>query len=239
MNSKRAAVSAVLGVATIVLIPILALSGNPPTARAEEEVPALPLTCVLQVSGSLGVVVCGGEVVDQLNLPTIQVPGPTQRITIPVTLPPITQTIRIPGPTVRLPGETVTIPGLGATATVTATQTVTRNPQGSEGPIGRPVETITVEVTPSDSPSTLSPGQTPTESVTIRPEPKDPEVRTRTEEIVRNVLVGTIVTVALALLGIIALVLGYKFGYGDGRKNMEKDEVAFLRSLLPKRGKHQ
>lgn len=175
---------------------------TPSPANAEEG-------CVINV---LGIKVCGTLV--GVPLPPvvtvtvkpdpIRIPGPT------VTLPPIQGPV-VPGPT-----TTVTIPG--------ATETVTAQPN-TVGPSALPTEQPTATVTETGQPSTTR------GTVTASPEPEvrtNTETRTKTETIVRNVAIGALVTLALALLGIIALFVGYYLGHKDA----EKQEENFLGKML-------
>lgn len=118
----------------------------------------------------------------------------------------------IPGPTVTVtklpkPNKTITIPG--PTRVITKTQkTKTR---------------------------TIEPGrQMPTRSVTIEGDPVQSKqvIKTHTHEktIIKKVFLGTLVGLVLAALGVLALFLGYYFGYRDANK----DEDKFLRGLLSK-----
>jgi hypothetical protein len=68
-------------------------------------------------------------------------------------------------------------------------------------------------------------------TVTVSPEPEvrtETETRTKTETIVRYAAIGGLVTLALAALGLIALLVGYYIGHRDAERN----EKRFLGNML-------
>lgn len=210
--------------AVMVVVMVVVLSfgfatrgGEAPASAAVDE------GCIIDIQGPIGVLICGGEVVDRLPLPTVTVRGPT------ITLPPVTvpgPTVRVPGPTVTAPGETRTVEVPGGTETVTlpgetvtvqvpnGTQTVTPEPR-TIGPVA-----------PSESPTTR---QDPSPDGTIVPDKKTDSVdlgdgKTTKTEVGLGIL-GILVLIGLALL---AMWAGYTLGY----KDKERKDTNFLRALL-------
>lgn len=208
----------------IILIPAAALSNKEP-ARAEP-VQADLVSCA-QEGNSVVCRLLDNTVILAVPIPTVKVPGPTIRLPGP--------TIRIPGPTVIIPGATVTVPGLpGATVTVSAnpgpTRTVTIRPS-NPGPSALPTRTVTISVGPQGTTTITPSGQNPTVRATITPPPEVETrtvTRTKTETVIRNVVLGTLVSLVIAALGILALYLGYIMGQKDAQKN----EDQFLESLI-------
>lgn len=178
---------------------------TPSTANAEEG-------CLLN---ALGIKVCGtllGQPLPEVVTVTVR-PEPIRLPPVTVTLPPRpprTVEVPVPGPT-----RTVGIPG--------PTKTVTARPN-NPGPSAAP--TVTATVTPQPA------GQTPSASATLPSAPEKPktvvETRTKTETIVRTVIVGTLAAIILAALGCLALWLGYVLGY----KGAERKEARSLRGML-------
>lgn len=170
-----------------------------------------------------------GETACVLNVIDIKVCGPLvtplPTVTIlpnPIQLPGKTITLRPAPVTVTVPSQTKTVVIPGPTSTVTVHSNTTRASAGQpEAP------TATVTTNPKS-------GQTPPSHDTVSEAPEPPkhsvvhETRTKTETIVRTVLAGTLVTLLLVGLGILALFLGYILGQRDAAK--EEDD--FLRSLV-------
>lgn len=142
----------------------------------------------------------------------VPVPGPT----VTIRPPRATKTIR-PQPKKIIITERVTVPGPPAPR-----ETVTLQPIIPPQPPA-PTETVTVTV----EPPTRQPVP-PRDTVGEPLERPEPEVRTKTETVVRYVLLGTLVSMVLAGLGLLALFLGYLLGQRDADKN----ENEFLASLL-------
>lgn len=167
--------------------------------------------CVINV---LGIKVCGtllGQPLPPVVTVTVR-PDPIRLPGATVTLPaPPRATVEVPGPTVKVPGPT---------------KTVTVNP-APVGPSELPQPTKTVTETTA--------GQTTTSRVTVTPSPEvntevrtEHETQTKTETIVKKVFLGTLVSLVLALLGLIAMLVGYYFG----RKDEERKEKRFLGNIL-------
>ena len=198
----------------IVLIPVsfFAAKPEPATAATNDIVSCEPRGSNIVCS------VLGEGVILTVPIPTIKVPGPTIKVpgpTVEVPVPGPTRTVEVPVPG---PTRTVEIPGPTETVTVRPD-----NPQPSQAPAE--TETVTVQPEPTGQPS-------PTRgTVAPSPEPEvvtETETRTKTETIVRQVLLGTLASIAFAALGILALFLGYLLGQRDAKKNEDK----FLESLL-------
>jgi len=224
---RKTVIKVLSAVVSLVMVIVLAFGA----ALSPEPVQAAPAPqCIVQVQGTVGLVVCAGLPIVQVPLPTVQVSGPTISLP-PVTLPPIT-----------LPAETVTVQIPGGTETVTQTvnvlETETLEPS------------VTVDNTDSlsnDTPSVL-PQPTVSASETGQNPPGDGTIGT--EDDPPNVDLGdgktTIVEVGLGLLatvGIVALiVLALWTGYYIGYKDKEKNDTSFMRSVLEQakltRGKH-
>lgn len=110
----RHARNAVMSVVALVLAVVLSFgwaTSTPEPAKAEGS------GCIIQIEGSIGLVICGGELVEQLQLPTVKV---TETV-----VDQIIKEIRVPGPTIRIPGPT---------ETVTETTTITASPTGQAVP---------------------------------------------------------------------------------------------------------
>lgn len=220
---------AVAAVITIVMVIVLAFgaltNGSSDAAADDVNVPRVTVTvtappdlkgCLVNLNDGLGVVICGGEVVDEIPLPTVTALPTVIPTRLPtVTLPPITVTdiVRVPGPvrTVTIPGptETVQIPG----PTQTATESVTQPPGTATA-----TATVTRQVEVDDG--------------TIEPDMPDTVVERITKFGLG--LLGT-----LAILGFILAVLW--FGYIRGWMSAKKNEERSLRNLLnfAKQGKHR
>lgn len=155
----------------------------------------------------------------------------SQRLTLPtVTLPPITVTRTVTPPPIRIPGDTVTrtvtpeprvVPG--PTRTVTAEpENNTDSRRGPEPP--QPTASITVDgSTPSDGAS----AEPETETIT-KTEPGETRFRT----VVQKVGWGALASLGIFLLGLIAYIVGYRLGYGDGRKNEVNRNTRWLQNIL-------
>lgn len=202
--------------------------------------------CILDIRGTLGVTICGGEIVDSVPLPRVTVTeNVVRRITDTVTE---TIRVRVPGPTVRVtvPGPTSTVKIPQDVETVfrpgeTVTVFVSRGPQGvttetaTSAPRRGPVETVTETVTPSP------PRQDPTDDATI-----DSPGEFFTPDINFGDNRPTVAEVGIGLLTALLILaitmLGMFYGYRIGRKRQENDETNFIRALLDeakiRRGKH-
>lgn len=165
--------------------------------------------CVVQVQGTVGVVICADVPIAQVPLPTVTVKGPT------VTLPAATVTVNVPGPT-----KTVTIPGGTQTVTTTVTEEVSN---------GNPTETVTVSPEPSSLPTATvtETGQSPPGDGTIGDDGPTVDFGDGTTTIV-EVGLGLLATIALVGLLLLALWSGYYIGY----KDKEKKDTSFMRALL-------
>lgn len=209
------ALSGVIGILIAVLVPFALIQGSDEPAQAsyqEDITLTLPPITVTQ---------------PPVTLPPVTLPPVT--LTNLVTLPPVTvrpPTVTVPPVTIRPPRITITdrviIPR--ATQTVTDRQTVTRRPDGNSSQSNQ-TNTVTETVTETR--------QGPTDRVTVTTSPDvvtetDTETRTTTETVVDYVVVGGIVTLALAALGILAMFIGYVLGQRDAKKN----EDDFLEGLL-------
>lgn len=206
--------NAVASVVALVLVVVLSFGW---ATSSPEPVAAQDTGCIVQLEGTLGLVICGGEIVQQLQLPTVKV---TQTV-----LEQIVKEIRVAGPTIRIVGPTETI--------------TVRVPQGTTVP----TETITV---PGET-KTLRPSQAPTvtETTTVTPSPTGQAVPSddKVEPDNNNsspIDFGdgdtTVVEVGLGALGIVAfmvlLLLAMYGGYALGWKNKERDETLFMAGLL-------
>lgn len=134
---------------------------------------------------------------------------PTKTITLPVKTvtirpPRITRSVFIPGPTTR----------------VTLRNNITETVQG-------PTRTVTRVVSVTGQPSTSYVTVTPSPIVKTVTETK---TQTKIETVVKRILLGTLVSLVLAALGILAMFLGYIMGQTDAKRN----EDNFLQSLRAK-----
>lgn len=162
-----------------------------------------------------------------INIPTITLPPlpapPRATVTVRVNVPGDTETVRVPGPTktvtkapktvtVTLPGEdkTIRVPVTGPTKTATVTASANPSPVG-----------------PTPSASNTPGGQSEVHRANMG--------GTRTETIVKGVGVGALALAALALLGFLALLLGYKLGFTDGGQKELTSEREWMRNLLDKK----
>ena len=222
-------------VASIVLVCVLAF-GFVTGASGSEDRPELstqPVGCILDLQGTIGVVICGGEVVDQLPLPTVKI---TETV-----VDEIIKTVRIPGPTqtvtVRAPGAETTVTVPGPTRTVTETvrvpgPVVTRTAQPGARPTATATETVTASTIITAKPAPQTTRQTPVEDDTI--EDSDgflffPDVNFGDE----RVSAGEVGLSLLAVLGLAGLILLAMYGgYGIGYKDKERRDTNFMRALL-------
>lgn len=200
-------------IVSLVMLVMLILA---PAAPANAEV------CTINVQGTVGIVVCAGQVIGQVPLPTVTASGPT------VTLPPIpgvttiipgpTQTVQVPGPTatVTVPGdsETVTLSGPTVTATVPG-----RTPQAV------PTQTITISPVPD---STVTTTETVNQGSKVD-KPDSDSVLFDLPPLTTKQTVGYSLVVLLILCGLI--VFGLWLGYVIGYKDSERKEMKFLDAL--------
>lgn len=226
MNPKKASLIAVLSVMLIVMVPLLGvmLSSGPSAAETQETTAAENIT----LPGAT-VTITEKEVLPPVTLPPI-----TAFVTLPpVTLPPI----RLPGATVTLPGATVNVPGPrlppvtvsvpGGTQTVTETVVAPQPTRTVFGPLNPgAVSTVTATETVTE------PGQTATAYATVTTSPDvaktNTETKTEKEKVTERILLGTVISLALAVLGLLALFLGY----GLGQKDAQRNEDRFMNSLI-------
>lgn len=210
-SMKKHCLGAIISVLAIVLVAVIGCLAviSPSAATADRQ------GCVLDINGPVGLVVCGGEVVDQLPLPTVTIKGPT------ITLPPIT----VPGPTIKVPGPTETItvevPGPTITApTETVTEEVTRDV----------TETVTETATEESIVTETVTGQPAPEGGTITPEPPEASDRGGFIGVIQAVGVGILSLILLFFIVIFGMYLGWRMG----RKGQEKEDIAFMQDLLDK-----
>lgn len=211
-------VSAVLALVAMVVL-VLSLAVSPEPAQSAPPAPQ----CVVQVQGTVGIVICADIPIAQIPLPTVSVQGPTVTLP-PVTLPPIT----VPGPTrtvtlppVVVPGgnETVTLPGNTVTETVIVTdeetKTIKPDPQSSQ-----PTTVVTETGT----------GQNPPGDGTIEDNDMgDPTINFGDgHTTVVEAAIGLLTTLLLVGLLLLTMWAGYILGY----KDKEKKDTRFLRALL-------
>lgn len=173
--------------------------------------------------------------------------------TVTLTLP--NKTVTITGPPITISGPPVTITAPPGLTTRTVTVTVRAHPHRPRktvyvhvpGPVRttyiiqpkhtvtvRPHNTVVTQMVTITSHPTRQPGHV---RGTVSPTP-DPEVivRTKTEVVVRKILVGTLVSIGLAVLGILALYCGYILGQKDSEKYQNK----VLKGLIGRaRGEHR
>lgn len=212
MSPKRTAAMAILAVLMIVVIPVSFFAAQPEPASAESN----DIVSCQPRGSNIVCSVLGEGVILTVPIPTIKVPGPT---------------IKVPGPTVTVRPDPIEVPVPGPTRTVEIpgpTETVTVRPNNPQ-PSQAPGETETVTAQPEPQPTGQPTG--PRGTLTSSPEPEvvtETETRTKTETIVRGVLLGTLASIAFAALGILALFLGYLLGQRDAKKNEDR----FLESLL-------
>lgn len=148
-----------------------------------------------------------------------------QRLTVPtVTLPPIRVTIT--APPIRVPGDTITetvtvsprtqvIPG----PTRTATAQPDNNATNRTGP-PQPTASITVD------------GVTPSPGVVTKTETKTKPGATKFKTVVKRIGWGALASLGIFLLGLIAYIVGYRLGFGDGRKNEVRQNTKWMLNLL-------
>lgn len=203
-----------------VLVPLFLVfalsSGSQATPKAEGEDVEIPASTV--------------TITEKVILPPVTLPAVTLP---PVTLPPVTL------PPIRLPGATVTVPGVRLPPIILpgprSTETVTRSVRQTETVrVPVPESTRTVKV-PESTVTVTEPGgrQTVTEYDTVTPSPDvvtNTETTTETKTVVKRVVLGTLISLALAGLGFLAMLAGYSFGQKDAQRN----EDNFMRSLLDK-----
>lgn len=228
-----------MAVLAIVLAVVLSFGW---TTSTPEPAVAQGQGCILDISGTIGLVICGGEIIDRLPLPTITIKGPT--ITLPplppVTIRPprVTETVTVPGPTTvvtQAPGGTETVyvveTVVGPTSNVTVSTTETTTARPSDGP----TQTVTEQTE-----------TTVTASPTRQPEPDDGKVEPEPPAVDLGDGKTTIVEAGLGVLSLLALVglilLGLYAGYVLGYKDRENKDTKFMRALLEqaslRRGKH-
>lgn len=185
---------------------------------------ALPPGCVLRLQGSVGVVVCAGQVLGQLPLPTVEV---TETVTEEVI-----KRVPVPGPTIFVPrpGATVTVPSDTQTVYITQTgpgqtSTVTARPRPNA-----PAPTSLPSAIPT--PSETGTGQPVPPSATIGPaKPLSPAEKFDFGDgnvTVQEATLGLLATLLLVAGFLGTLYAGYSFGYREA----EKQDTNFLRSML-------
>ena len=213
--------------ALILIITLVGLVVTAPPVESKE-------SCIVNVSGTLGIVLCAGEPVANIPLPTVSIAGPT------VTLPPLprattTKTVRPPQVTVTktviAPGPTkrVTVPGPTRLATTTKTvapETVTRTEVREETKTKVVTKTVT-----------QSPRQARDTRGTIGPQEQHPGFPLYHSSPAEAVGIGLLTLLALVGLILLSMYGGYLLGYKDS----ERENVDFMRALRDKlmvRGKH-
>lgn len=200
----------------LVLLVLVMLLFVPAKAAADDG-------CILNVSGTIGIVVCAGEPVANLPLPTVTVRGP--EVTDIVKVPGPTVTVRPPQATVtrtafvQEPRETIYFPG----PTTTATKTV-------ETPVPT---TMTDQITVTETT-----GQNPVRDGTVSQEDGDTfEFPSLSLSPTEAVGIGLLSLLALVGLILLAMYGGYILGYKDS----EQEDSNFMRALRDSmlvRGKH-
>lgn len=136
----------------------------------------------------------------------------SQRLELPtVTLPPVRVTITAPPRPVGTATRTVTVRPEAAPAPPPPTKTVTARPDNNaeQDRPDAPTATSSITVdgtTPSSEPKT--------ETRTVK-EPGE----TQFETVVKKVGWGALASLGIFLLGIIAYLVGYRLGFGDGKKD--------------------
>jgi hypothetical protein len=213
---------ATLIVVLCVLIPVTLINQSQDSASATAQ-----QGCVVDITGIVGVVVCGGEVVDQINLPTVNI---TETRLLP---PPPQATVTVPGPTAtnNVPGPTKTITVFleGPTKTVTVRE---------REEIIVPVEkTKTVTATPSRQPD-ISDG---TVAPSPEPEPEDntlvagdsyeqgPVTKLLDRIDTPAEIAGLSTLTLLILIGL--LLLGMYGGYSFGYRDSDRENANFMQAL--------
>jgi hypothetical protein len=205
--------TAVAGVLALVLLVVLPLFMWP-SAQAQDN-----QDCSVQIgSGGIGIVVCGGEVVEQLPLPTVKITVPAPTVTDIVPGP--TKTVTVPGPT-----KTVTAtPAPGPTVFITDTETVTQP---------GPTTTTTARPEPTMLPETVT---RPTAPPVLEPaEPLQPNEGFFDfgidfgdgDTTLGETSLGIGVSLLLIALILAALYGGYVLGYKDA----DKENASFLAAL--------
>lgn len=208
-HSLRATAATAL-VASIVSAPFILSHSDAQadTPRSDISLPGITVGPTIKVDGLI--TVGPGITVD---IPPVTVPPllPTQ---VPTQLP--TQ-----GPT-QAPSQEPTQPPVEPN-TSRPTQRATPNPQPSEEP------STASPVVPDES--TPSAGQTSSPSGTVVPEKPDDTADDNDDKsptVVTKVVIGTLATVLVAVLGILAMF----FGYVLGRRDAERYQQGFTKSLV-------
>lgn len=189
--------------AIIATLLMLAVFLMPAPAQAED--------CTINVNAlGIGLVVCGGTVVDSLPLPKVTVTAPPVQLPAPpratVTVRPPPQTITVPGPTSTV---TVRVPG--------ATKTTTTGPKTSQ-PSKLPAQ-----------PTQTSPAiPQPTPSRQVGPTTAIVETPSTVRTVIKTVGLSAAVLAGALLLILLGMYIMYKLGYN--RK--EKEDTTFMRDVL-------
>ncbi len=213
-----------MAILCVILIPAAVMSNQ---AQPVEQPPADIVSCEPQ-GNNIVCTLLGEGVILVVPIPTVKVPGPT---------------IKLPGPTIIVPGATVTLPGLpGVTVTVSnpgVTRTITVNP--NPGPSRLSTKTVIISAAPGggQTTTTVEPtGQVGPTGGTIEPSPSEGPTQTPdepgiiTKTVVQRVGVGLLVILGMAAAGMLALFLGYKFGFDDGSNASLEDERKWIRDIL-------
>jgi hypothetical protein len=216
----------------LLLFIVIAWGVNNSSAHGSED-------CFLDVRGTLGVTICGGQPIDSVQLPTVTLTETVVKTvtdTVTKSVPGPTQTVTVPGPTVTMgpPAPNTTIFQPGKTATVfipRQTVTVRATPDASVGPYTAPPETRFAQpATRQDSKG----------RATMKPD----KITPFTIDIGDGDFTTAEAAVSLAtLLALGALILaGMYAGYYIGYKDSEREDTNFMRALLDeakiRRGKH-
>lgn len=157
----------------------------------------------------------------------VQVPLPPITATIPpikVTAPSL-PTITLPGRTITVSPSPINVPvptGIATLIPPRPTKTVTERPP-------RHTQTVPVPMKPR---SEILGGQTPQGRGTVVQPAEEPEIRnetrTKTDTIVKRILLGTLLSILFFVIGVAALFIGYYLG---GRDAYRKDDK-FMKGLL-------
>lgn len=229
----RPRVAVIVAVLTLLIILPFAIVINQ-NAKADAAVPTQTMRCqTIKIIGVEAKLLCpGGRVVE------VTLPRETPVVDCDVVVGNRTRVVcKALGQTIlsqRLELPTVTLPPVRVTITApprpvgTATRTVTVRPEAAPAP---PPPTKTVTVRPDNNAEQDRPDTpTATSSITVdgTTPSSEPKTETRTvkepgetqfETVVKKVGWGALASLGIFLLGIIAYLVGYRLGFGDGKKD--------------------
>lgn len=213
MSHARNAVAAVIALVLVIVLSFAWTTSTPEPAVAEE------VGCIVQLEGTIGLVICGGEIVDQLQLPTVQV---TETV-----LEQIIKEVDIVGPTIRIVGPTKTITVRVTEATTAPVETVTAPGETSTVTAEPSVEIVTETVTASPTRQ-----RAPVDDRVVPDNDEEPALIDfgDGETTVIEAGLGALTIVAMMILVLLALYGGYALGW----KNKEREETLFMAALLDK-----